>query len=83
MHYKTKGTCSTYIDLEIENGLITECRFTGGCMGNTGGLSKMVVGRDAREVMNLLKGTPCKGTTSCPDQLSRAIEQYLEQNKAQ
>lgn len=83
MHYKTRGTCSTDIDLEIENGIITECRFTGGCKGNTGGLSKMVVGCDAREVMDKLRGTPCKGFTSCPDQLSLAIEQYLNQNKAQ
>ena len=83
MHYKTKGTCSTAIDLEIENGVITECSFTNGCRGNTTGLSKMVVGQNAREVMQKLRGVPCKGPTSCPDQLSRAIEQYLEEHKAQ
>lgn len=79
MHYKTKGTCSSAIDLEIENGKITACRFTGGCRGNTNGLARMVVGQDARDVMTRLRGIPCQGDTSCPDQLSRAIEQYLRQ----
>ena len=83
MHYKTKGTCSSAIDLEIENGVITSCAFTGGCRGNTTGLSKLVVGQDAREVMQRLRGTLCQGDTSCPDQLSRAIEQYLNKQQAQ
>ncbi len=79
MHYKTKGTCSSAIDLEIEDGKITACKFTGGCRGNTNGLARMVVGQDARDVMTRLRGIPCQGDTSCPDQLSRAIEQYLRQ----
>ena len=79
MHYKTKGTCSSAIDLESEDGKITACRFTGGCRGNTNGLARMVVGQDARDVMTRLRGIPCQGDTSCPDQLSRAIEQYLRQ----
>lgn len=80
MHYRTHGTCSTAIDLEIENGIITSCAFTRGCQGNTMGLAKMVIGQDARSVMEKLRGIPCQGNTSCPDQLSRAIEQYLSQN---
>ena len=79
MRYKTHGTCSTAIDLEIENGVITQCQFTNGCRGNTTGLSRMVIGQKAEEVMQKLRGIPCRGNTSCPDQLSRAIEQYLEQ----
>lgn len=79
--YKTKGTCSTQIDLEIdENDRITYCKFHKGCAGNTAGLSKMVIGRNAREVSEMLRGTPCQGSTSCPDQLSKAIDQY-EQKK--
>lgn len=81
LHYKTKGTCSTAIDLEIEGGKITACRFTNGCRGNTDGLSRLVVGQDAREVMNRLRGVQCRGGTSCPDQLSRAIETYLSQQQ--
>ena len=76
LHYKTNGTCSTQIDLEIENGVITACAFHNGCRGNTNGLAKMVIGRKADEVKELLRGTPCRGETSCPDQLSKAIEEY-------
>lgn len=83
MHYKTRGTCSSAIDLEIENGVITACSFTGGCRGNTEGLSRVVVGQNAREVMERLRGVPCRGATSCPDQLSHAIEQYFEEHQAQ
>ena len=78
MHYKTKGTCSSAIDLEIEGGKITACSFTGGCRGNTVGLARAVIGQDAVDVMERLRGIPCRGNTSCPDQLSRAIEQYLQ-----
>ena len=79
MHYKTKGTCSSAIDLKIENGVITSCKFTGGCRGNTQGLEKMVVGQNAEDVMQRLRGIQCRGGTSCPDQLSHAIEEYLAQ----
>ncbi len=76
-HYKTQGTCSQQIDLEIdENGIITYCKFIQGCKGNTEGLSRMVIGRRAEEVAELLAGVPCRGGTSCPDQLSRAIRSY-------
>ena len=78
--YKTKGTCSTAIDLEIDaDDRITACVIHHGCRGNTEGLSRMVIGRDASEVRDLLRGIPCHGDTSCPDQLSRAIEAYQSQ----
>ena len=60
---------------------ITSCRFTNGCRGNTDGLARLAVGQDAREVMNRLRGVQCRGGTSCPDQLSRAIEIYLDQQQ--
>ena len=74
--YKTHGTCSTQIDLEIEDGVIKACKIHNGCRGNTEGLARMVVGRNADEVRETLRGIPCRGNTSCPDQLSRAIEAY-------
>ena len=74
--YKTRGTCSTAIDLEIQDGIITHCKIHNGCRGNTQGLAKMVIGRKADEVAGLLEGIPCQGNTSCPDQLSRAIRAY-------
>ncbi len=76
MHYKTHGTCSSEIELEIQDGIITHCKFIGGCKGNTQGLAKMVLGCKADEVAEKLAGIPCRGNTSCPDQLSRAIREY-------
>ncbi len=76
-HYKTFGTCSESIDLEITDGIITSCTIHQGCKGNTAGLSRMVVGRRAEEVRDLLKGIQCRNGTSCPDQLSRAIDECL------
>lgn len=78
MKYITKGTCSRAIMLEIENDVITSCTFDGGCRGNTQGLAKMVTGQNAKEVMERLRGIECRGNTSCPDQLSRAIEKYYQ-----
>ena len=77
--YKTRGTCSTAIDLEIDdNNIIADCRIHQGCRGNTAGLSRMVIGRNADEVKELLRGIPCRGNTSCPDQLAICIEEALE-----
>lgn len=76
--YKTSGTCSTQIELEIRDGLITHCRFTNGCKGNTEGLARMVIGQKAEDVAERLAGVPCRGNTSCPDQLSKAIRAYHE-----
>ncbi len=73
-HYRTSGTCSNSIDLEIRDGIITACTINGGCRGNTQGLGKMVIGRKAKEVRDLLRGIQCRNGTSCPDQLSRAID---------
>ena len=74
--YQCRGTCSTSIDLEIENGVITYCKINNGCKGNTQGVAKLAVGRKADEIAALLEGIPCRGGTSCPDQLSRAIRAY-------
>ena len=74
--YRTRGTCSTAMDLEIQDGIITHCVIHNGCRGNTQGLAAMVIGRKAEEVAQLLEGIPCRGGTSCPDQLSKAIRAY-------
>ncbi len=76
--YKMKGTCAKQIQLEIENDVITACTFTGGCKGNAQGLSKMVIGQNAKEVAQRLADIPCQGNTSCPDQLAKAILAYYE-----
>ena len=77
--YKTRGTCSVAIEYEVDNGVVTECRFIGGCMGNTQGVAALVKGMKVEEAISRLKGIPCgpRGT-SCPDQLARALEEYLK-----
>ena len=74
--YKTRGPCASHIELAIENGVVTHCRFIGGCAGNTVGLAKMVIGQKAADVVDRLSGVPCRGATSCPDQLAQAILAY-------
>ena len=79
--YKTKGTCSTQIDLEVENGIIKNVAFTGGCNGNLQGVSKLVEGMKAEDAIAKLKGIRCGyKNTSCPDQLATALEQVLAEN---
>lgn len=80
--YKTRGTCSTKIEFEIEDGIITSLAYTGGCNGNLQGISKLVVGQKAEDVMQTLRGIRCgMKETSCPDQLSKALELALAKMK--
>lgn len=68
--------CSLQIDIELEGDTIRSVRYTGGCNGNTQGLSALVAGRQKDEVIALLDGINCKGRgSSCPDQLARALKQ--------
>lgn len=72
--YKTQGTCASEIQYEVADGIVTKCHFVGGCPGNTQGVARLVIGRKVDEVIGLLKGVNCRGGTSCPDQLARALE---------
>ena len=74
--YKTHGTCSQQILIDVnDDDVIENVQFIGGCTGNTQGVSKLVKGMKVDEVIARLKGIPCQGNTSCPDQLARALEQ--------
>ena len=75
--YSPKGTCSRQIlfDVDTENKM-HNLRFIGGCSGNLQGIARLVEGKDIDEVEALLAGVRCKGNTSCPDQLSKAIAEY-------
>ena len=76
MVYRTKGTCSQAINVEVENGIVTKVQFVGGCAGNTAGIAKLVVGMKVDDVINRLEGTTCgPRPTSCPDQLTKALKQ--------
>ncbi len=76
--YKTKGVCSSKIEFEIEDNKVHQVKFTNGCPGNAMGVSHLMEGLDIKEAINKLKGIDCRGRgTSCPDQLARALEEYL------
>ena len=76
MRYKTQGTCSSAIDIEVKDGRIESVQFIGGCNGNTQGISALVKGMMVQEAIDRLKGIKCGfKSTSCPDQLARALEQ--------
>ena len=78
MIYKTKGTCSTMIDVELKDGVIDSVQFTGGCNGNLQGISALVKGMKPEDAINRLKGIRCGfKPTSCPDQLARGLEMAL------
>ena len=73
--YKTKGTCSRYIDLEMDGNVLKEVKFYGGCDGNTQGIARLAVGKTYEELKNTLGGIRCgHKPTSCPDQLIKAME---------
>lgn len=75
IEYKTQGTCSRMILLELEDDIITDCKIVGGCAGNTVGVARLVVGMNKSEAISRLKGIKCGfKPTSCPDQLARALE---------
>lgn len=78
MIYKTKGTCSTMIDVELKDGVINSVKFTGGCNGNLQGISALVKGMKPEEAISRLKGIRCGfKPTSCPDQLAHALEEMI------
>ena len=75
-NYKPQGVCSRNLTFDIEDGIVKNVRFEGGCHGNLQGIARLVEGKEIDEVEALLAGVRCKGNTSCPDQLSKAIAEY-------
>lgn len=76
VEYKTHGTCSRMVLADIEDGVVKSCRFIGGCAGNTAGVATLVEGMKVEDVISKLKGIKCGfKSTSCPDQLARALEE--------
>lgn len=76
-----QNVCSRQMDVEYENGVITKVTITGGCQGNTRGLSALLIGRKIDEIIPILKGIECRGSrtgkTSCPDQLAIGLEKNI------
>jgi uncharacterized protein (TIGR03905 family) len=73
-----EGVCSMMIEIELDGDTIKDVVFTGGCNGNLSGISKLIKGMKAEEVIEKLEGTRCGfKDTSCPDQLSKALRQAM------
>ncbi len=84
MHYtyKTSGVCSRSIDFDVENGVLKNVKYVGGCDGNLKGIGKLVEGMDIKEVAKRLDGIKCGfKATSCPDQLSKALQEIIEKEE--
>ena len=82
--YKPEGVCTRYIEINIEDkddkneSILSKVTFIGGCPGNSIGLANAMKGKTVKEVYDTLKGIKCGDRkTSCPDQLSKALEDYL------
>ncbi len=75
--YVPRGVCSRHYTFEIEDGTIQSLKVVGGCQGNLGGISRIVVGMKVDDVIRAFEGVDCGGRgTSCPDQISRALKAY-------
>ena len=77
--YKTKGTCSRAIEIEVEGDTIKTVHFIGGCAGNTQGVARLAEGMKVDDAISRLKGIQCRGGTSCPDQLAIALTEIKAQ----
>ena len=81
--YKTSGVCSSMINLEINNNIVEDVQFVGGCSGNLLGIGTLVKGMSVDDVITKLQGIDCRQKgTSCPDQLSKALLQWKKENMA-
>ena len=77
--YYTQGTCSSQIDMEVDDqGILRDVTFYGGCHGNLQGIAILVRGMKASDVISKLQGIRCGyKNTSCHDQLATALRQAL------
>ena len=78
MIYKTKGTCSTEIHIELDGDILKSVQFIGGCNGNLKGITALVTGMNVNDVITKLDGIECRTKgTSCPDQLAKALKEAI------
>ena len=84
--FRTRGVCASEISFELEDGIVYNVSFRGGCNGNLKAISKLVEGKSAAEVSEILEGNTCGfKDTSCADQLAKAVRKAYdsEQNGAE
>ncbi len=77
--YKPSGICASLIEFDLDDeNKIHNTKFTNGCDGNLKAISKLTEGKDAEEIIGILKGNQCRNrSTSCADQYSKALEAAL------
>ncbi len=81
--YYPKGVCSQKYDIEIEDGVIKDIKILGGCNGNLKGIRALIIGQKAEDVIPRIRGIKCGlKSTSCPDQISYALEAALKEENA-
>lgn len=79
LEYRPRGVCSQRIEIDVEDGLVQDVQFTGGCSGNLQGISRLVKGMPVEEVISRVEGIRCGfKPTSCPDQLAQALKQFRD-----
>ena len=80
--YRTQGTCSSQITFDLDGDIVTNVKYYGGCNGNLQGISKLVNGMTVDEIEKKLGGIRCGfKSTSCPDQLAKAVRKAYESEK--
>lgn len=82
--FKTHNICSAHIEFDLDDNIVTNISFVGGCNGNLKAIAKLLEGKDANYIYNTLKGNTCgPKLTSCTDQLAKCVKLALEQNSNQ
>ena len=78
--FPTCGVCSQAIVIELtDDNVVSKVEFIGGCQGNTQGVAALAVGMKAEEVVERLSGINCgRKSTSCPDQLAKALRKMID-----
>ena len=80
--YKTRGTCASQITFDLDGDVVTNVKFYGGCNGNLKGIASLVDGMKVQDIADKPAGTTCGfKSTSCPDQLAKAIVEAYNSQK--
>ena len=80
IQYKTHGTCCKIMNILIDNDIIKDAEFFGGCSGNLQGIKHLIKNMSIKDVIEKLEGIDCNGKgTSCPDQLAKCLIEYSKQ----
>lgn len=75
------GVCSREMIFDIEDGIVKDLKVIGGCNGNLKGISSLIRGMKLEDIISKLEGIDCNGRgTSCPDQISKALKEFLNKN---